>query len=132
MCNFIKTALISSAGNFFLKKSISKVPNVFVRFQQNLESSHKVNNLERKFLVWTGKYKNVQEVPAFVSQSTMERCRNRMRIKIANYMMLATAIGCILMVYMGKKDAKKGITLSQQNREWHAQIKEEAEKSASK
>ncbi|XP_056633006.1 UPF0389 protein CG9231 isoform X2 [Diorhabda sublineata] len=123
---------ISSAGNFFLKKSISKVPNVFVRFQQNLESSHKVNNLERKFLVWTGKYKNVQEVPAFVSQSTMERCRNRMRIKIANYMMLATAIGCILMVYMGKKDAKKGITLSQQNREWHAQIKEEAEKSASK
>ncbi|XP_057665390.1 UPF0389 protein CG9231 [Diorhabda carinulata] len=123
---------ISSAGNFFLKKSISKVPNVFVRFQQNLESSHKVNNLERKFLVWTGKYKNVQEVPAFVSQSTMERCRNRMRIKIANYMMLATAIGCILMVYMGKKDAKKGITLSQQNREWHAQIKEEAEKTASK
>lgn len=55
-----------------------------------------------------------------------------MRIKIANYMMAATAVGCVLMIYMGKRDAKKGITLSQQNREWHAQIKAEADKSGAK
>lgn len=28
--------------------------------------SYKPNNLEKKFLVWTGKYKSVEEVPAFV------------------------------------------------------------------
>lgn len=30
-------------------------------------TSHKVNNLERRFLVWTGKYKTVAEVPDFVA-----------------------------------------------------------------
>jgi hypothetical protein len=33
---------------------------------QSLKSNHKVNNLERKFLVWTKKYKTVEEVPDFV------------------------------------------------------------------
>lgn len=28
--------------------------------------NHKVNNLERRFLVWTGKYKTLEEVPALV------------------------------------------------------------------
>jgi Protein of unknown function (DUF1075) len=32
----------------------------------SLKSNHKVNDLERKFLVWTNKYKTVEEVPAFV------------------------------------------------------------------
>lgn len=98
----------------------------FVRFNssspENIgSSSHKVDNLEKKFLVWTGKYKSVAEVPAFVPQSTMERARNRMRIKIANYMMVATLVGCIIMAYLGKQDAKKGNTLVKQNLEWHKQ-----------
>ncbi|XP_050508811.1 UPF0389 protein CG9231 [Diabrotica virgifera virgifera] len=113
-------------SNFFAKTQRLK-PTTLVRFTHSLESSHKVNNLEKKFLVWTGKYKNVAEVPPYVTQSTMERCRNRMRIKIANYMMAATAVGCLAMVYLGKQDAKKGKTLSQENKDWHAKIKAEHE-----
>ncbi|KAG5897182.1 hypothetical protein JTB14_022543 [Gonioctena quinquepunctata] len=92
-----------------------------------IEHTHKVNNLEKRFLVWTGKFKNINEVPAFVTQSLMERTRNRMRIRIANYMMLATAVGCIAMIYKGKQDAKRGDTLAKQNKEWHAQMRAEAE-----
>lgn len=29
--------------------------------------THKVNNLEKKFLVWTGKYKNVNDIPSYVA-----------------------------------------------------------------
>lgn len=29
-------------------------------------SNHKVNDLERKMLVWTGKYKSADDVPSFV------------------------------------------------------------------
>lgn len=29
-------------------------------------ANHKVNDLERKMLVWTGKYKSADEVPAYV------------------------------------------------------------------
>lgn len=86
---------------------------------------HKVNNLERKFLVWTGKFKTIQEVPDFVSQSTMERCRNMMRIKIANYMMVATALGCIAMVYIGKEAAKRGDSITKRNLEWHTKMEAE-------
>lgn len=85
---------------------------------------HRVNNWERRFLVWTGKFKKTEEVPDFVSQGTMERCRNLMRIKIANYMMAATALGCLAMVYLGKQAAKRGDTLAKQNLEWHQQMQE--------
>ncbi|KAF7271488.1 UPF0389 protein CG9231 [Rhynchophorus ferrugineus] len=90
-----------------------------------LQAPHKVNNWERRFLVWTGKYKTLDEVPSFVSQSVMERTRNRMRIRIANYMMLATVVGCLTMVYLGKQDAKEGKSIIKQNLEWHRKIKEE-------
>ncbi|KAF7271489.1 hypothetical protein GWI33_015654 [Rhynchophorus ferrugineus] len=55
----------------------------------------------------------------------MERTRNRMRIRIANYMMLATVVGCLTMVYLGKQDAKEGKSIIKQNLEWHRKIKEE-------
>ncbi|KAJ8951837.1 hypothetical protein NQ318_019812 [Aromia moschata] len=88
-------------------------------------TGHRVNNLEKKFLVWTGKYKSVDEVPNYVSQAVVERARNRMRIRIANYMMLATAIGCIAMVYSGKQAAKRGESVQQQNLQWHKETQQQ-------
>lgn len=89
--------------------------------------THKVDNLEKRFLVWTGKYKSIEEVPAYVYQAVVERARNRMRIRIANYMMLATAIGCIAMVYSGKRAAKRGESVTKDNIEWHRQLREDAQ-----
>uniref|UniRef100_A0A336JZR8 CSON014439 protein n=1 Tax=Culicoides sonorensis TaxID=179676 RepID=A0A336JZR8_CULSO len=94
----------------------------------DLKASHKVDNFERKILVWTGKYKSVDEVPKMVSQDTMERARNRMRIKIANYMMAATVVGCLIMVYSGKKAAERGESVSKQNLDWHKSYQAKADK----
>lgn len=104
----------------------SKVKVSAKRFQYSTfeGSPHKPNYLEKRFLVWTGKFKTVEEVPSFVSQTTMERCRNRMRIRIANYMMVATALGCIAMVYVGKQNAKSGNTLTRINLNWHKDMDE--------
>lgn len=104
---------------------INVVPKRNYTDLDKLQAPHKVNNLEKRFLVWTGKYKTLDEVPNFVSQSVMERTRNRMRIRIANYMILATVLGCAVMVYLGKQDAKEGKSLVKQNIEWHKQIREE-------
>lgn len=93
-----------------------------------LNASHKVDNLEKRFLVWTGKYKTLKDVPAFVSQAVMEKTRNRMRIKIANYMMAATALGCALMVYLGKQDQESGKSVLKMNLDWHKQINEDYKK----
>lgn len=62
----------------------------------------------------------------------MERARNRMRIRIANYMMAATAVGCLVMVYLGKKAAQRGESVSKQNIEWHRQFNEAAAKNEKK
>ncbi|KAL3279184.1 hypothetical protein HHI36_016697 [Cryptolaemus montrouzieri] len=88
--------------------------------------SHKTNNFDRKILVWTGKYKKIEDVPENVGQQTMERARNRMRIKIANYMMAATALGCLLMVVLGKRDQAKGISVGQMAENWHEGLKKES------
>lgn len=94
----------------------------------NLSASHQVTGIEKRLLVWAGKYKTIEEVPAFVSHSLIQTVRNRMRIRIANYMMAGTAIGCLLMVYLGKQDVKAGKSLQRENMEWHRQIKEQHEK----
>ncbi|KAH8295761.1 hypothetical protein KR018_007765 [Drosophila ironensis] len=87
--------------------------------------NHEPNNLERKMLVWSGKYKSPAEVPNFVSQEEMERCRNKMRIRLANIMIGLTAIGCAIMIYSGKQAAKRGESVSKMNLEWHKQFNDE-------
>uniref|UniRef100_A0A6P4FAT1 UPF0389 protein CG9231 n=1 Tax=Drosophila rhopaloa TaxID=1041015 RepID=A0A6P4FAT1_DRORH len=90
--------------------------------------NHEPNNLERRMLVWTGKYKTQAEVPNFVSQDVMERCRNKMRIRLANIMIALTAIGCAIMVYSGKQAAKRGESVTKMNLEWHNQFKDPKER----
>lgn len=58
----------------------------------------------------------------FHSQEQMERCRNKMRIKLANLMIGLTIIGCAIMVYSGKQAAKRGESVTKQNLEWHNQF----------
>lgn len=87
--------------------------------------NHKVNNLEKRFLVWSGKYKSVDDVPPTVSQHTMEKARNKARIKIANYMILATIIACIGFVYSGKQAAKRGESVQKMNLDWHKEVNEQ-------
>ncbi|KAJ6641118.1 UPF0389 protein [Pseudolycoriella hygida] len=93
---------------------------------------HKPDNLEKKFLVWTGKYKSVEEVPEYVSPQVMERTRNKIRIKVANIMVCLTILGCIGAIYSGKKAAESGESVEKMNLDWHKKYNEDAAKSASK
>lgn len=95
--------------------------------------THKVNNFERKLLVFYKKYSSKEEVPSFVNQDVMEKVRNRFRILVANLMMLATLVGCIIMVMSGKKAVKKGESILKMNQDWHSEYqKQAAEESANK
>lgn len=55
----------------------------------------------------------------------MEKARNRARIRLANYMMLATAFACLMMIISGKKAAERGETVQKANIEWHRRVYEE-------
>lgn len=56
----------------------------------------------------------------------MERSRNRIRIRLANIMMFATVIGCVLMVISGKAAQGRGESVTKQNLDWHKQFNEDA------
>lgn len=92
--------------------------------------THAPNNFEKRLLVFTKKYKSTDEVPPLINQDVMERCRNQVRIKIANYMMLATAIGCIVMIMSGKRAQERGETVQKMNLDWHKEYNEKTKQEA--
>lgn len=49
----------------------------------------------------------------------MERANNRTRIRIANFMIVGTIIGCIVAIVSGKKAAESGDSVQKQNLDWH-------------
>ncbi|XP_055686677.1 UPF0389 protein CG9231 isoform X2 [Lutzomyia longipalpis] len=93
--------------------------------QVSMNQAYKPNDFEKRILVWTKKYKSKEDVPNYVSREEMEKSRSKARIRISNYMIVATLIGCIIMVYSGKQAAERGDTVSKINRDWHADLKEQ-------
>lgn len=89
---------------------------------------HRINSFEKFLMVWGGKYKSLGEVPDFVSQDSLERARNKARIKINISMGVATLLGCLLMIWSGKKAQKEGQSVVKMNEEWHKKMREEANK----
>ncbi|XP_063590105.1 UPF0389 protein GA21628-like [Penaeus indicus] len=89
---------------------------------------HRINRFEKFLMVWGGKYKSMVDVPDFVSQDSLERARNKARIKINLLMGLATLIGCFFMILSGKKAQREGQSVVKMNEEWHKKMREEASK----
>lgn len=56
----------------------------------------------------------------------MDRARSTFRIKVCNYMLVATLVGCGIMIYSGKQAAERGESVQRQNLEWHKKLNEEA------
>jgi len=85
--------------------------------------------LDKRFLLWFKYYKSAGEIPAVVDGEVIHRVRSLGRIRINIGFLILTAMGGGLIVYLGKSDAAKGITVEQQNLDWHKGIKEEYERS---
>lgn len=43
-----------------------KSSQVCLKGEQKINAVHNVSNLEKRFLVWTGKYKKIEDVPSLV------------------------------------------------------------------
>ncbi|XP_022905095.1 UPF0389 protein CG9231 [Onthophagus taurus] len=120
MANLLKSLTIRNAQNIrsiFLSSVRSINPNL-----------HKVNNFEKKMLVWTKKFKTVEEVPNLLPSEMVDKARNRIRIRVANYMMAATLIACVVVAFSGRRLRDQGDSLTKRNLEWHAKMNEEFKK----
>ncbi|XP_011629602.1 UPF0389 protein CG9231 [Pogonomyrmex barbatus] len=79
---------------------------------------HRVTDFDKRVLVWVKRYPSIADVPMDVTVDCILTARNKARIKVCNYMIIATLIGCIGAVILGKRDASEGRNLVKQREEW--------------
>lgn len=96
-------------------------PDVSVRIV-----THTVKPYQKYALVWAGTYKSIADIPDRVSHGVLDAALNKARVKIAIYMMIATALMAGAAVYSGKKAAQKGDSLALRGMEYHKQLREQA------
>lgn len=103
-----------------------------------------ISNLDKKILVWTKKFKTIDEIPADIrwtititqwccilpyaifhsSAQALDKARNQFRIKVCNYMIVGTIIACLVTVISGKKAQARGESVVKQNLDWHKEYNE--------
>uniref|UniRef100_A0A0A9X4I1 UPF0389 protein CG9231 n=1 Tax=Lygus hesperus TaxID=30085 RepID=A0A0A9X4I1_LYGHE len=118
-----------SKNRFYCNKSVEPVAKPSGTLVEEQEQSihrrmYAVSNFDRRLLVWVGRYKTKEEVPQSVPVETIERAKNKGRIKFCNYMIVGTIIGCVFMAWSGKQAAKRGESLHQMNLDWHQAVKD--------
>ncbi|XP_021188294.2 UPF0389 protein CG9231 [Helicoverpa armigera] len=82
-------------------------------------------DFQKFILVWTKKYKSKEEIPKYVSGEMIDKARSQARIKIANVLMLLTALASFGAILVGKSAAKRGESVHQYNLDWHKKYEEE-------
>lgn len=91
-------------------------------------SKIKPSDFDKKIFLWTGRYKKIEDIPEYVSPESISNARSKLRVKVAMGMVLATIVGCIVMVVSGKKAAREEKTILQLSMEKKAKLKEEGER----
>ncbi|CDQ85441.1 protein FAM162B [Oncorhynchus mykiss] len=82
--------------------------------------------MDRRILVWSGRFKTPDQIPEQVSFEMLDAARNRVRVKACYGMMIATIAACLLTVILGKRAAGRHESLTAQNMEKKARWRQEA------
>lgn len=94
----------------------------------SLRLTHVVKPYQKYVLVWAGAYKSIADIPERVGHGVLDTALNKVRVKVAIYMMIATALMAGAAVYSGKKAAERGDSLARRSEEYHRKLREEAAK----
>ncbi|KAL0126098.1 hypothetical protein PUN28_004904 [Cardiocondyla obscurior] len=79
---------------------------------------HRVSNFDKRMLVWVKRYPSIADVPKDVTADCILNSRSKARIKCCNYMIVATVVGCLISIFLGKREAARGGSLRKQRDEW--------------
>ncbi|XP_034935783.1 UPF0389 protein CG9231 [Chelonus insularis] len=74
------------------------------KFESNL---HSTSLFDKKILVWTKKYAKVEDVPKLVPLDVMQTATSRLRIRIANFLLIGTVIIFLITIIQGQQKKKK-------------------------
>lgn len=89
---------------------------------------YRPSNLDRKILIWSGRFKTPEQIPELVSFEMIDAARNRVRVKACYGMMIITIGACLVTVFLGKRAAGRHESLTTQNMEKKARWREEMQR----
>ncbi|XP_067405793.1 protein FAM162B-like isoform X1 [Emydura macquarii macquarii] len=91
---------------------------------------------DKKILLWAGRFKKEEDIPALLSPEVIKAATSRVRIKACYASIALTLLGCLVMILSGKQAAKRDDTLLRKNMEkkakWRAEVETDLEAAAAK
>nr|XP_040022820.1 protein FAM162B [Gasterosteus aculeatus aculeatus] len=89
---------------------------------------YRPSNLDKKMLLWSGRFKTADQIPELVSFEMIDAARNKVRVKACYVMMAATLGACLVMVFLGKRAVGRNESLTSQNMEKKAKWREDIQR----
>nr|NP_001082812.1 protein FAM162B [Danio rerio]A3KP48.1 RecName: Full=Protein FAM162B [Danio rerio]AAI34161.1 Zgc:162943 protein [Danio rerio] len=89
---------------------------------------YRPSDWDKKMLMWSGRFKTVEQIPEFVSFEMIDAARNRVRVKACYIMMGLTIFACLVMIVSGKKAVSRKESLIAINMEKKAKWREDAQR----
>lgn len=89
---------------------------------------HIPSNIDKKVLVWAGRFKSPEQIPETITFEMLDAARNKLRVKVCYLMMAFTLGACLVMVVLGKQAAKRHESLTSMNLEKKARWREELQR----
>ncbi|XP_067840828.1 protein FAM162B-like [Heptranchias perlo] len=86
---------------------------------------YRPTKFDKNILLWSGRFKNEEDIPAIVSFEMLNAARNRARVKTCYIMIGLTIMACFAMIASGKQAAERHESLASWNRAKKARWKEE-------
>uniref|UniRef100_I3MV29 Family with sequence similarity 162 member B n=1 Tax=Ictidomys tridecemlineatus TaxID=43179 RepID=I3MV29_ICTTR len=66
-------------------------------------AQHKPTQFDKKILVWTGRFKSIEEIPPRVPPEMIDAARNKARVKACYIMIGLTIIACFAVIASAKR-----------------------------
>ncbi|XP_046531153.1 protein FAM162B isoform X1 [Equus quagga] len=89
-------------------------------------AEHKPSQFDKKILLWTGRFKAMEEIPPRVPPEMIDAARNRARVKACYIMIGFTIIACFAVIASAKRAVERHESLTSWNLAKKAKWREEA------
>ncbi|KAM5262568.1 protein FAM162B [Ctenodactylus gundi] len=93
---------------------------------RGIPGQHRPSQLDKKILLWTGRFQREEEIPPRVPPEMIDAARNKARVKACYIMIGLTIVACFAVIASAKRAAERHESLTSWNLAKKAKWREEA------
>ncbi|CAK6446544.1 unnamed protein product [Pipistrellus nathusii] len=89
-------------------------------------AEHRPSQFDKKILLWTGRFKAMEDIPPLIPREMIDAARNKARVKACYIMIGLTIIACFAVIASAKRAVERHESLTSWNLAKKAKWREEA------